>query len=296
MPPMPRNKNPKTITNSHNQQRPKSDKKMKKHVNRTTLRGYEEKNPKMQNSMINHDRKHKIQQNKKLDNKRINRQIYLHNYTLKFPLHPLCKIPFSNNIKAVHLKHNSYYLYKTKSFLVKQTTKNLFITPYFSTMPAQPGNAKELSAKTRAKCLAFVKKLQKKYIDLKVFKPANPVTQEYAVKDDFAKRLNFTFANELGKFDKSVRIDADGHKITGAEIEYFRPEHADLYLKMPLLFKGMADTFSSSLVNYNKNIELHLSVLRRMGVSLSKIDRALQPKRLKMPTSLKKSATLRGVN
>lgn len=253
-------------------------------VNQRRLIGYEKKRKQTRIQ----ERIRNLKQNKELDNKR---KLYLHNYRLKFPLTKQCKIPFSKNLLAVKLHNNIQYILATSSFSLRQTSKNLIVYPKFKSIAAKPGNPQEIAAIMRAYCFAIVKKLQAKYIGLKVFKPQDRPCQEFAVKDDFASRLDFTFANDLGKFDKSVRVDSDGFKVTGGEIEYFTPEMADLYLRMPLLFKDMADTFSKSLVNYNANIELHLSVLKDMQRSL----RLMRPKGLRMPSSFGKSATVRGV-
>lgn len=251
--------------------------------NRTPLMGYEKKVPKTLNSMRTHEKKRILTY---LDNKRI----YAHNFTFKFKLRENCKIPFSNSLRKVQLKNNCYYLLNLDSFSLRQTTKNLFITPSFHSLPALPGNSLELKAIMRAKCFKFVKQIQSRYIGLRVFAAdAEPSTQSYAIKDRFASKLPFTYKNEVGEFDKSVRVEKDGHKVSGGEIEYFRPEHADMYLRMPIIF-------SEALAGYAEQIKLHLSVMQDMKHSLRAISGAGRPGKQRMPTSFKESATVRGVN
>lgn len=249
----------------------------------------DKKNNKTLNSTINHDRKRRINSNK----------IYAHNYSLKFPLHPDCLIPFNSKLKEIPLKFNSQFIKDTGAAFIRQTTRNLIVTPRFESLEALPGNSQELAAKMRAKALSIAKGLVSRNPGLRLLRPGQPTTQEYAVKDSFAERLPFRFKNDVGKFDKSERVEADGHRVTGAEIEYFSPEHADLYLKMPILFSETTKVFTENLAGYAAQIKLHLATLQDMRDSLkdiSKIAGLVKPRARKMPTTFKKSATVKGVS
>jgi len=229
------------------------------------------------------------------------RKISLHNFSLKFPLQKTCKIPFSNKMRKTSLNNNSIYMLDTSQAHIRQTTRNLIIYPLCEELAAIPGNSQELKAKMRAKAQAIAKALQSQYIGLRIFRAIpEPTTQEYAVKDSFAEQLDFVFKNELGKFDKSTRVNRDGHKTTGGEIEYFTPEHADDYLRMPLVFMKAMSMFEANMAS-------HVAAIRLIGMaadqqvkateSLNKAVKKLSgPARSKMPTSYKRSATIRGVN
>lgn len=221
-----------------------------------------------------------------------------HNYGLKFPLKPNCKIPFKEGyFKELPLKGHTQYLYYSPKAFIRQTNRNLIVFPRLETAAALPGQSQELKKRLRYKAIAVVNGLRLSSPGLKVFAPLQePISQEYAIKDSFADGLDFTFKNSIGKIDKSLHTDSSGHTNSGGEVEYFTPEHADIYLKMPLLFERMTQRFSESLKAYNANIKLHLSTLQDMKQSLKDISRATKPARTRMPSSAKKSATYRSVS
>ena len=237
-------------------------------------------NDKIDLTTTNHDKKQRL--------------VYAHNYSLKFPLQDNCKVPFSNSFhKKINLKNNSQYTYYTPQGFVKQTSKNLIVFPYQESAKAALESPKKLHDLLRAKCLVIVSTLKKKHIGLHVLAPLNkPSTQSYAFRDKLAGEVDFTVTNELGEIDKSKRLDSDGHLVSGGEIEFHSPEGADDYIRLPSEFKRMADTFSDSLKIYNKNIILHLDVMKEIKLGIQQ----LRPKAQRMPSSLKKSATVKGVN
>lgn len=248
--------------------------------------GNDKKGLKTLKTTINHDKKRIASLSSRNDKK-----VYGHNFSLKFPLQDTCKIPFSNNMRVNQLNFNKQFLLDLDNAFIRQTTRHLIVYPKFEALPAIAGNSVELKAILRAKCLGIVKHLQERYTGLKVIVPGEPSTQEYAIKSEFAARVPFSFKNDIGVIDKSGRIDSDGHKVTGGEAEWFSPEHADLYLKMPLMFSEITREFNQNLGAYSEQIKLHLSILKDMKESL----RAMRPQRERL-SSFKKSATLRAVN
>lgn len=230
-----------------------------------------------------------------VESQKEHKQVIAHNFGLKFPLQPGCSIPFKKAFKRIDLKSHSQYLYYTEKAFIRQTNKNLIVFPRLESASAIPGQSQELKKKLRYKAISVVNGLRLSSPGLKVFAPLQePISQEYAIKDDFAESLDFTFKNNIGKIDKSLHTDSSGHTNSGGEVEYFRPEHADTYLKMPLLFEKMSHSFSESLKAYNANIKLHLSTLQDMKESLRNISKAARPARTRMPTTAKKSASYRG--
>jgi len=236
------------------------------------------RNHKQKNFTTNHDKKQRL--------------VYAHNYSLKFPLQGNCRIPFSNSYyKKIKLNNNQQFLYYTKLGFVKQTSKNLIVFPYQETGKASAGSSKKLHDLLRAKCLVTVSNLRKKHFGLRVLAPlSRPSTQSYAFRDKLASEVDFTVRNEVGEIDKSKRLDSDGHLVDGGEIEFHSVEGADDYIRLPGEFKRMASVFSESLKAYNENIVLHLDVMREIKRGIGR----LRPKGQRMPTSLKRSATVRG--
>ena len=233
------------------------------------------------------------------------KKLIAHNFGLKFPLQPECKNPFKKTFhKKNVLKSHTQYLYYTEKAFIRQTNRNLIVFPKLETATATPGQSQELKKKLRYKAISVVNGLRLSCPGLKVFAPIQkPISQEYAIKDSFAEQLDFTFKNSIGKIDKSPHTDSSGHTNSGGEVEYFTPEHADTYLKMPLLFERMTHSFLGSLKEFDASIKLeiankklHLATLNSMQSTLKTISKAAKPARNRMPTTARKSATYRSVS
>lgn len=253
-----------------------SEKTMKKQINV----GYTKRHIKPKNSTL--------ESNLKL--------IYGHNFSLKFPLKKNCRIPFNSNYfnytKLPRGKFNVRIDYRHNKGFIRQTNKSLIIFPSLEKEAALPKNSFKLKARLAEKAFEIAKDLKAKNPGLLFSIPSRPSTQEYAIKDGYAKDIDFTFENELAKIDKSPHSDESGFMGTGGEIDWKSPEFADAYIRMPLIFK-------ESLKEYNANIRLHLETLGEMKNALASIAstiKALKPRRLRLPTSFKNSATKRSVN
>jgi hypothetical protein len=67
--------------------------------------------------------------------------------------------------------------------------------------------------------------------------------------------------------DKSI-LDLESNDMTYTEKLIMVPEHVSELLAHTIVFDDIMARFSDSLVVYNKNIELHLSVLQEMRDTL----------------------------
>ncbi len=221
-----------------------------------------------------------------------NKELIAHNFSLKFPLHPNCKIPFSNSFhKKIKLRNNSQFLFYFNKGFIRQTSKNLIVFPFMEKDTALPLKSFELKARLSTKAQQIVKAMMSKYVGLRVL-PCNwkPSTQEYAVEDAFAQSIDFTYKNELAIIDKSVHQCKDGFINSGGEIDWKTPEFADSYIRMPITFMKAMKLFEKQMNRHSVNIEKHLHVLDEMEKTL----KALRPRAPRLP-SKRNSATLRGV-
>lgn len=228
-------------------------------------------------------------------------KIYAHNFSLKFPLRPDCKIPFSKRFnkftKLPRGENNVRYTFNHSKGFIRQTNKSLIVYPRLEIGPAIPNNSYKLKALLVEKAFEIVKALADEHIGLKVCAPQwEPLTQEYAIKDSYAESIDFKYENKYGIIDKSVRVDESGHTVTGGEIDYKTPEFADAYIKMPIIFTKAMKTFEVNMASHIKAIkQIGMAAEAQVKATLG-LQKSLAPKRRRhFRSSLKKSATVRGV-
>jgi hypothetical protein len=219
-----------------------------------------------------------------------------------------CANPFSKEyIKRVQLRGTIQYLFRVKGAFIRQTSKSLIVFPYFKVEVGVPGGAFKGRNRMVELAIGVVKEEQAKYPNLLVAPPENwkPSTQEYAMKDSFAKGLPFTFENEVGRIDKSVHESEDGFVNSGGEVEYFTPEGADAYIRMPFVMKNALEELRKATIEYKENLGLHIKVQKEQLKTQKAIQKSLKPgsgrlrgygakRKARARKGLKDSATVRG--
>lgn len=246
------------------------------------------------------------------------KKIVGHNFSLKFKLLPGSLLPFTNTFnkkwklpKGANNWMADFYFEKG---YVRQTSKSLIVFPFLETIDAEPLNAYKLKAALAQKAFDIVEELKARFPgSLKVggMEKWEPSTQEYAIEDNFAKSLPFSYRNELGQIDKSRHVDDSGHVFSGGEIDWFQAQLADTYIKMPLTFeRGMKD-FKTAMELHTVNIASHLQAVKdisfaarkqaeetqNLGQGIVELRKSLKPARKRFfRGSLKNSATARGVS
>ena len=232
------------------------------------------------------------------------RRIYGHNASWKFPLADGCKIPFKegydNFTKLPRGKFNVRYDFNLKKAFVRQTNKHLIVFPKLESASALPGEAIVLQGRLFKKADAVVRDLMKKHSGLLLKTPLwKPSTQEYAIKDSFAKALcasdGFsTFENEVAKIDASVHFEEESGFINSlGEIDWKHPAFADAYVRMPF-------TFMRAMKMFEVNMKSHVGAIKKIGLAAEEqvkatrsLKKAISPRKRKV--SFDDSGTFRGV-
>lgn len=234
------------------------------------------------------------------------RRIYGHNVSWKFPLADDCKIPFKegwdNFTKLPRGKFNVRYDFNLKKAFVRQTNKHLIVFPKLESASALPSEAIVLQGRLFKKADAVVKELLKKHSGLLIKAPLwKPSTQEYAIKDGFAKALCATegfstFENEIAKIDASVHLEEESGFINSlGEIDWKHPAFADAYIRMPF-------TFMRAMKMFESQMKSHVGAIKKIGVAAeaqvkatNELRLAVKPKKRRFSTRFDNSATFRGV-
>lgn len=225
-----------------------------------------------------------------------------HNFSLKFPLKSNCRIPFSENYfnytKLPRGKFNVRFDFKHSKGFIRQTNKSLIIFPRLERKEALPRNSFRLKALLSDKAFAIAKELMQANPGLCLKLPSRPSTQEYAIRDAYAKEIDFTYENEVGKIDKSVHVDETGFENSGGEIDWKTPEFADAYIRMPIVFKKAMETFEANMASHVRAIREIAFAAEEQAQAAVGLKNAVKrlSSRARFHTSLRKSATVRGVS
>lgn len=238
------------------------------------------------------------------------KKIIGHNFSLKWKLLPDCLLPFKSNPdnewrpgRGVNNVRFSFYF--ERAFVV-QTNKSLIVYPYLETISAEPVNSFVLKKILVDKAVGVVKGLQASHPGLRLggIVDWRPSTQEYAIGDKYAKELPFRYRNEVGQIDKSRHVDESGHVYQGGEVDWFSPEAADAYIRMPLIFVKAMKDFEVNIVSHVAAVkEIALAAKKQakeaqnLGQGIVELRKSLKPVRKRLfRDSMKKSATARGVS
>lgn len=130
---------------------------------------------------------------------------------------------------------------------------------------------------------------------------------KYAVPDKTAELVRKEVHAEYRDMDKSVKpghVDNWGKQALARDNRLSSDQHfalAKARLENPEILGSIEDKLEDIVeaqkvsLDFSNNLKLHLEVERRQLENMVKMNRLLAPKRIRMPTAFKTSATVRGV-